>query len=114
MGLECGLFEVVIRRGTSGGYGFRLGSSRTIGHIIAHVVDDGPATGLLIAGDMVLAVNDHLLCRYESPHLRILPSPPSPLNLAGWYLAMCSTLSCLGPRTLSSSFMFLYRVVQGA
>eukprot|EP00035_Acanthoeca_spectabilis_P023227 m.448382 g.448382 ORF g.448382 m.448382 type:complete len:831 (+) comp19653_c0_seq1:264-2756(+) len=63
MDAKCTLFEIALRRGATGGYGFRLGSSRSVGHIVAHVGGDGPAAGLLTPGDMVLAVNHNLLLR---------------------------------------------------
>ena len=64
MGLDCTLFEIVLRRSPKGGYGFRLGSSRTIGHVVAQVANNGLSSGLLSTGDLVLAVNDRLLLRY--------------------------------------------------
>jgi len=65
MNSNCRLFEVALRRANVGGYGFRLGSSRSLGHVVAHVAADGPAGGLLIPGDMLLAVNDTLLFKTQ-------------------------------------------------
>lgn len=58
-GLPCEIHDMSLFN-SGRGFGFRVSTTRSLGHIVAHISEDGPAHDVLQKGDQLIAVNDRI------------------------------------------------------